>query len=944
MLADAKYGWTRWALVALGVIPTLVVAAPYPPDTTEEAALANWDDNDPGLTADALYLDGDLIAKAGRISRGGEDMVKLTWNTGFPPSPGDTVTLHVKKLRNSGVCRLSPYDFSTTIDNTNVLDATPCTPAPCAYSFTLSSGFVGALGDLGGGSFAMRYTCGGANLLDRTEITEIEVDLTPPSVCGDGTLDAGEDCDDGNTTPGDCCSPTCTIEPAGTQCRASTGECDPAETCDGISDTCPVDGFVAAGWQCTDLTPNDCDDAQCDGAGACNQAWDMEIFGYVCRADNLGGCDVDEVCDGASGGPCPADVGVAANTVCNPSIGECDLDETCDGSSAACPVDAFVAAATQCTDSTPGDCDDAQCDGAGACNQAWDTEIFGYVCRAVADVCDVAETCDGIIGGACTADVVESAATVCRPSTDECDPQETCDGSSVTCPADDFLPNGTTCTDDSLDCTNDFCQSGLCTHPVQVAGIVCRATTGPCDPEETCDGSSTTCPADALEPDTTVCRPSAGLCDPEEMCDGASAGCPTDDREPGGTVCRPSTDECDPQEECDGVAALCPSDSFKPDGEACTDDGLLCSNDTCQTGVCSHTAKTGGTVCRVSTDECDPQEECDGAALTCPADSFEVDGFACTDEPDACTSDTCSSGVCTHTDTTPAGDCCDPLTGGLTTIDDADPCTLDVCNPDGTVDHNPAGQLTVNLKVQALLPPSPPVTRDVTFIITVCGGSVDTRVVPVAFNGFGQATVILDSVDANASWINVSEAHTLSRLEPLTITACSGLVDLAARQLLAGDLQTATEPQDNLDDITDFSILASRWNDAINPDFSVGADVTGNGVQDLGDFTAMQANFFVVGEATDQCTLSMVDGGLQPVEAELVPVIRQLQAMPRSSIAVDTLAFPDAHRADINGDGVVDTRDIRAFARQHRLELLPEFRRTLDKLEARKTRGTRGRR
>ncbi|HXJ33963.1 MAG TPA: DUF4215 domain-containing protein [Candidatus Eisenbacteria bacterium] len=36
-----------------------------------------------------------------------------------------------------------------------------------------------------------------------------------PSVCGDGTIDAAlqEECDDGNQLAGDCCSPTCRIEP-----------------------------------------------------------------------------------------------------------------------------------------------------------------------------------------------------------------------------------------------------------------------------------------------------------------------------------------------------------------------------------------------------------------------------------------------------------------------------------------------------------------------------------------------------------------------------------------------------------------------------------------------------------------------------------------------------------------------------------------------------------
>jgi cysteine-rich repeat protein len=55
-------------------------------------------------------------------------------------------------------------------------------------------------------------------------------------VCGDGTIDAGEDCDDSNTAAGDCCSPTCQNEPEGSACTiplfvCPSGRCNSTGSC-----------------------------------------------------------------------------------------------------------------------------------------------------------------------------------------------------------------------------------------------------------------------------------------------------------------------------------------------------------------------------------------------------------------------------------------------------------------------------------------------------------------------------------------------------------------------------------------------------------------------------------------------------------------------------------------------------------------------------------------
>lgn len=80
------------------------------------------------------------------------------------------------------------------------------------------------------------------------------------------------------------------------------------------------------------------------------------------------------------------------------------------------------------------------------------------------------------------------------------------------------------------------------------------------------------------------------------------------------------------------------------------DDGNDCTNDTCDVkeGVVMHPPLATDTPCG------DPN-------------SSECDGTFCDDE-NACADDACMSAVCESVDTTPEGECCDSVTGELTTI------------------------------------------------------------------------------------------------------------------------------------------------------------------------------------------------------------------------------------------------------------------------------------
>src|SRR5439155_441762 len=83
------------------------------------------------------------------------------------------------------------------------------------------------------------------------------------------------------------------------------------------------------------------------------------------------------------------------------------------------------------------------------------------VCRSVAGVCDVAETCTGT-SAYCPANTYKASATVCRAAAGVCDVAESCTGTSPYCPANGFQPSGTACDDGNATTCNDQCTAGAC--------------------------------------------------------------------------------------------------------------------------------------------------------------------------------------------------------------------------------------------------------------------------------------------------------------------------------------------------------------------------------------------------------------------------------------------------------------------------------------------------
>ena len=131
--------------------------------------------------------------------------------------------------------------------------------------------------------------------------------VATPAVCGNGSLEGIEGCDDGNAAPGDGCSAACAVE-TGFVCSFTPSVCEPicgdglvvaGETCDdanvvngdGCSNTCTVEpGFNCVGQPsvcagvCGDgirAGAEQCDDANSNSGDGCSFACAVEP-GFTC--------------------------------------------------------------------------------------------------------------------------------------------------------------------------------------------------------------------------------------------------------------------------------------------------------------------------------------------------------------------------------------------------------------------------------------------------------------------------------------------------------------------------------------------------------------------------------------------------------------------------------------------------------------------------------------
>ncbi|MFP6625055.1 MAG: hypothetical protein VCC20_16360 [Myxococcota bacterium] len=356
------------------------------------------------------------------------------------------------------------------------------------------------------------------------------------SVCGNGIVEAGEQCDDGGTQAGSCCSPTCQFESAATQCRSSVGSCDVAEFCDGSSSACPTDlfdpglcddgsfctvGRACVAGTCTSGSPRDCSAAgdQCN-SGTCNEGIDACEPQPVNEGGTCSDGNASTVADVCSAGVC-AGTDLCAGVVCGASD-QCHVAGTCDVATGLC--------------NDPASPDDTVCDDGNASTTKD---------QCSAGVCAGIDLCEGVI---CS-------------EMDQCHVAGTCDPITGLC-STPMQPNGTTCDDGRLETLDDQCTVGVCAGIDLCDGIVCPPA-GPCHEVGTCDSLTGAC-SSALLPDGTTCEDGA-FCNGSETC---TAGvCSAD----AGSICGGSAPVCD-----EAIASCV----------ECLTRSDCAAGDTCLSGVC----------------------------------------------------------------------------------------------------------------------------------------------------------------------------------------------------------------------------------------------------------------------------------------------------------------------------------------------------------------------
>jgi cysteine-rich repeat protein len=335
---------------------------------------------------------------------------------------------------------------------------------------------------------------------DRTDRPEATEDAG--STCGDGAVDTGEECDDGNEVDTDACTSECLDAVCGDGfVWTGTEGCDDGNTTggDGCSASCELescgDGAVDTGEECddgnevdTDACTNLCQDAECG---------DGIVWAGVELCEGTATQECDTTCMTIGTQAC---IDCAWDATCTPPAETCDgTDEDCDtviDNSLPCLAGATVACTTTCGSTGTGVCS-ATCEMPAAAD-----------CTAPAEICNgIDDNCDGTAdeGHACVAGTSVSCTNLCGGT------------GTGTCGGDCSLPAAADCSTPAETCNalDDDCDTVAdngfgC---IQGAAVTCTTSCG--------STGSGTCSATCTLPAATDCPI------PAESCNAADDDCDT---------------------------------------------------------------------------------------------------------------------------------------------------------------------------------------------------------------------------------------------------------------------------------------------------------------------------------------------------------------------------------------------------------------------------------
>ena len=306
-----------------------------------------------------------------------------------------------------------------------------------------------------------------------------------------------------------------------------------------------------------------------------------------------------------------------------------------------------------------------QCHEAGACVPATDecTEPM----KADDTVCDDADETTG--NDVCTDGVC--AGTPC-----ECDTEDDC------CDGCFARNDGGACVDDSISCTTDQCNAGVCEHVIQNTFCMVEGACfqdGTENPATSCQYCDTTFANDQWRNRTNgnACN-DGNACTQADTCfNGACEGASP-------VVCE-APDQCHEAGVCNTESGVCDY-ANKADNTSCDDGDACTTTDTCQTGTCQG---ANPVVCDAA-DQCHEPGVCNSENGQCDY-ANKANGTACDDGNSSTGNDACSDGVCLGSGCTCSGEnaCCDgcfPINNGGACADDGINCTSDVCE-NGTCGH-----------------------------------------------------------------------------------------------------------------------------------------------------------------------------------------------------------------------------------------------------------------